>query len=272
VVVFWDDLEAAKHEVAKSLLIMNGVIIAGAAVASYILAGRSLEPLELAMEKQRRFIGDASHELRTPIAAMRTSVEVILRAKNNTKEDLRVALAEAREEIVNLQELTDSLLDFAKYGEGELAFEDFQLKPSFLKVLRRIRPLAREKGIKVIQNVKEVELQAHQDSIEQLLSILLDNAVKYSPKNSKVVVTMEKKKSDVLINVMNTGPGISKKDRKRIFDRFYRADSARAKEKNNGFGLGLSLARRIVDSHNGSIDVKNKKGLGTEVVVKLPSG
>ena len=122
------------------------------------------------------------------------------------------------------------------------------------------------------QKLKKVTVKGHRASLDELVSILVDNAIKFSKKDSKVIVRTKKDKNIAILQVIDKGTGIRKTDQPHIFNRFYQADSSRSKIKNDGFGLGLSIAKKIVKIHNGTIIVKSEFGKGSTFTVKLPLG
>lgn len=270
---FVEDLEEAKRRLIFNLGVLNVAILGISALAGYFLAGRTLAPIENALEEQKRFVADASHELRTPLTALKTSLEVALRDKKITLGEAKMVLEENLTEVESLKTLTDKLLDLTRYqGNGHnLKFEEIDIKTVAEKAVKKILPLAREKAIDLKTEVKSQKLLAHEESLEEMLLIFLDNAVKYTPKNGKVTVMTEADKKWLVIKIKDTGIGISKEDLPHIFDRFYRVDQARSKEKVAGFGLGLSLARKVIEIHKGTMEISSVLGKGTTFTIKLPT-
>ena len=200
-------------------------------------------------------------------------MEVTLRDKNLSLQQAKKILSENITEVDKLQSLSHQLLRLAQFEKpnGYLQFEKTSLVKIIEEAVRKILPLAKQKSISIDKNLKDAEIKGNKDSLLDLFVILLDNAVKYSPKDSEVEIKTEKTDGAVLISVKDEGIGISEKDLPHIFDRFFRADSARAKDKADGYGLGLSIAKKIVEAHNGLITVKSKSGKGCEFTVRLPS-
>jgi len=268
-----NDLRTAKQRVVIMLLFANGAIIIISALVGYFLAGRTLRPIEEMVEEQNRFISDASHELRTPLAALKTSTEVALREKKISGADARNILEENLEDIGSLELLSERLLHLSQYQKGErvLAFERIDLGKTINTSYKKILPLARKKNIMIDIDVRENYIEADRVSIEEIILILLDNAVKYTPDGGKVSISSRVDGRNAIIKVIDSGPGISPKDIPRIFDRFYRADHSRSKVKVSGFGLGLPIVKRVVELHHGSVSVSSKIGSGSTFIVRLPA-
>jgi len=268
------DLNEAKNRVKFYLFLLNGFILLISAAAGYFLAGKALEPIEEAMEEQKRFVADASHELRTPLAALKTTTEVSLRDKNLTVKKLKKALEDNLDEVESLGKLTNRLLALVKQpnnGNGP-ALSSFPVKEVLTKVLKKIKPLAWKKKISLKTELEPGDqmIEADKTAFEELLLILLDNAVKYTPPKGWVALSAGTAGKNLLISVQDNGIGIGPEHLPHIFDRFYRVDTARPRTKTDGFGLGLALAKRIVEQHQGTIKVSSQVGKGTTCSLQLP--
>lgn len=291
---FTEDFEEAKRRVLFNLLIINGAILTFSAFAGYFLAGKTLKPIENALEEQKRFVADASHELRTPLTALKTSMEVALRGKNMSLSQAKDLIKGSLEDINSMQSLANKLLSLATYQSNgqSLVFKELDIAKVMEEVSRKISPLAKEKEIEMITDIKSQNFQVNEESLEEMLLIFLDNAVKYTPKGGKVMVMIEMGKKLLVIKVKDTGIGITKEDLPHIFDRFYRADQSRTRshlrggpdrggpersrrnssdsEEIGGFGLGLSLAKKIIEIHKGTVEVDSVLGKGTTFTITLP--
>lgn len=270
---FIEDLEAARKRVLFILLYANGAILIFSGLAGYFLAGKTLKPIEKAMEEQKRFVADASHELRTPLTALKTSMEVALRDKKMTAKEAKKVIKSNLEDIDSLQSLSSNLIRLANLqSDGQnLVFGDIDIAEVIKKAYRKILPLAKEKSIDIKLKVRNQTIQANRESLEEMMLIFLDNAVKYTPPKGKVTVKTRTDKRNLILEIKDTGIGIAKKDLPHIFDRFYRADLARSKNEAGGYGLGLSIAKKIADSHRGAITVESKLGQGSTFTLRLPS-
>jgi len=269
---FLQDLEESRKNVLIILFYTNGVILILSALSGYFLAGKTLLPIEKSLEEQKRFVADASHELKTPLTVLQTTIEVSLRDKKLNLTGAKKVIKSNLEETVRLSKLANDLLNLTRYesGNGNFVLKKINIKKLIEETYRKIKPIVSSKNIKVDLSLKNIYLNANKESIEQLITVLMDNAFKFTPKNGSVSVTTKKDNHYVYISVKDTGIGIAPKDIPNIFDRFYRADQSRSKQEINGFGLGLSMARKIVDLHNGAIEVKSNLNKGSIFTVKLP--
>lgn len=287
---FVEDFEEAKRRLLLNLLLINGAIFGVSALAGYFLAGKTLRPIENALEEQKRFVADASHELRTPLTALKTSMEVALRDKKMSLIQARDLIKDNLEDINSMQSLTNKLLSLANYQSNghNLVFEEVEISEVIKDTYRKISPLAKEKDIEVNLKIKDQKLLANKESLKEMMLIFLDNGVKYTPTGGKVTVEGESNKRNFVIKVKDTGIGIAKEDLPHIFDRFYRADQSRSRshlrgdrlslrshdssdgEEIGGFGLGLSLAKKIIEIHKGTVEVASVLGRGTTFTIRLP--
>jgi signal transduction histidine kinase len=223
------------------------------------------------LDEQNRFITDASHELRTPLTSLKTSIEVNLRNKNLTINQAKNLIQSNLEDVEYLRVLSDGLLRLAYYQEpnGNMLFEKVSLKEIAENAVDKVKALALDNKIKINSRIENLEIHGDKKSLTELLVILLDNAIKYGKQNSSVKINTLKEDGKVIISVSDNGIGIDEKDLPHIFDRFYRAEKSRSKENVSGYGLGLSIAKKIVELHNGLITVESKKGEGTAFMVAL---
>src|SRR3989344_407446 len=269
---FIDDLREAKTRVLFILLYTNGVIFVMSGIAGYFLAGRTLAPIEQAMEEQKRFVADASHELKTPLTALQTSTEVALRNKKLSLKDAKNALKGNLEDLESLKKLTNDLLSLTSFQQNgnKLPLSKIDVGNVVNSAYKKIAPLAKKKNIIVQLDSKKVNIKSNEEILEKLIAILLDNAVKYTPGGGKVFLSVATGQRNLIINVKDTGVGIAKRDIPHIFDRFFRAEASRTKGAADGYGLGLSIAKQIVKLHNGSINVNSTQDKGSTFTVKLP--
>lgn len=267
-----DNVTQAQKSMAVRLLYINLFIAGVAGAASYFLASRTLRPIEESVEEQKRFVADASHELRTPLTALKTNIEVSLRDKKLSTKNARETLQGSLVDVAEIEKLTNSLLDLSSIQDlkQNLPCEMTDLSQVVKKVVEKMKPLADRKKIKLIAKSHKSVVSCSPDGLSKLVEILVDNAIKYTPKGGKVTVSLNANKKDVVLVVKDNGIGIDKKDLPYIFDRFYRADDSRGKSQANGHGLGLSIAKKIVDLHDGTISVESKPGKGSTFSVKLP--
>lgn len=261
--------EEGKKRVISNLIVLNIVVLIGGGSASYWLARRTMHPVEEAMQAQNRFTADASHELRTPLAAMRLETEVALMTDKKLSKDTKALLASNLEEIDRMTKLSEDLLTLAS-GESAYETQKLNLQEITIKVLERMEPLIKLKNSIITTNLDKLWIAGRSEEIERVLTILIDNAIKYSLKKSTVTVTLMKHGDQARLIIKDTGVGIAEADIPHIFDRFYRANNARTESASNGYGLGLPIAQKIVHEHNGTINVKSKIGDSSSFIVQLP--
>ena len=243
----------------QNLVIINLCILISGGLISYYLARRSLMPIERAHEAQARFTADASHELRTPITAMRTETEVSLADPDLTLADAKLQLESNIEEMEKLTHLSDGLLQLARLNNGDdLPKETVQLQALLNEVASRVEKSAQNKKQTIeLPKAGDLDISVNEDTFTQALVTIVDNAIKYSPKKATITITAKKQRSGVRISIADQGSGIPKADLPYIFDRFYRAESSRKKRGAGGYGIGLSIAKAIVEAHGGTITAKN---------------
>lgn len=264
------EIQAARIRLISTLAFINFVIFVLAGAAGYFLAGRTLKPIKKMMEEQNRFITDSSHELRTPLTSLKTEIEVGLRSKKLNLKIARKILESNLEEVINLEMLSNNLLELAQNGNlvNKNALKKVSLSEILKKAVYKTQKMADAKQIKVINNIKDTKIIGAEDRLVEVFIILLDNSIKYSLNKGNIELISKIKDNKVLISVIDYGMGISREDLPHIFDRFYRADKSRTKK---GYGLGLSIAKKIVESHGGTISAESEPGVKTTFIVSLPS-
>ncbi len=261
--------QAEQHLIANLVLYNIGILVLGGA-ASFAMARRTLRPLEQAMEAQSRFTADASHELRTPLTAMQTEIEVALRAHNLTVAEAKEQLASNLEEVAKLQALSNGLLALANQDAEHFVPRRLSIKSILDQAIKNSATAAKQKEVVIDNQAGNVSVLGDKDSLVQLFAILLENAIKYSPPKTTITISSQVKGNNAHIAVHDQGHGITPSDLPHIFERLYRADSSRTKEKVNGYGLGLSIAKKIVELHCGAIDAISQEGKGSTFTVRLP--
>lgn len=265
-------IEESKDRILGRLIATNVIILVGEGILSYYLARRTLQPIQEAHEAQSRFTADASHELRTPIAIMQSEIEVALMNPKLTLADAKARLSSNLEELAKLTTLSEGLLRLARLENSDLQLEKVQLGDLLDKSVARVLPLAEKKKILIKKPDKITNVVAgDMDSLGEAIVILLDNAVKYSPEKTEVTVSVRKENRHILLQIKDKGIGIKASELPHIFERFYRADSARSKQKTNGYGLGLAIAKNIIEKHHGSISATSSPGKGAVFTLRLPS-
>jgi two-component system OmpR family sensor kinase len=222
---------------------------------------------EQTLQRQRRFVADASHELRTPLTTIRGNLGLLQRQPPIAEEDERAVVGDMVDETNRLIRLTNDLLALARSDAGRsLRSEPVPIAPLVDDVCRQAKLLGDQRTIGC-EAVTEVNARGDQDAIKQVLLILLDNALKYTPAGGAITIGAEKADRVVNIRIADTGPGIAPEDLPHIFERFYRSDEARS---GDGAGLGLAIAQELIAAQHGEITVKSKPGKGSAFTVSLP--
>lgn len=265
-------VDEIRKRLIAALAVINGGILILSGGAGFFLAGRTLRPIEEMVQEQNRFIADASHELRTPLTSIKTQTEVSLRDKKLTLVEAKSLLVSNLEEVDNLQSISDRLLELAQIEKPNyFVFRPLDFQDLIRSAVSKVRPLAREKNITIKPLKSKVPLlEGDRGSLMEMLVIFLDNAVKYSPENTAVNLSVKLSAQTIMLTVSDQGIGIDKKDLPNIFERFYRSDKSRTDHHVAGYGLGLSIAKKIIDAHNGTIQVTTKKNQGSAFLITLP--
>lgn len=249
---------------AGTLVAMLLVVLGG-----YKLAQKSAAPIERATENMRRFMADAAHELRTPVAVLRSLAETTLQRPRELSDYGRV-LERVEREAERLGGIVGNLLMLSRADADQLVLqrERIYLDDITSDTAEAVRPLAQQRGVSIgIDRFEEAAVMGDPVLVRQLVMIVLDNALKFTPAGGRVALDVSASGGRPTVVIKDNGVGISPEHLPHIFERFYRADSARATE---GAGLGLSIARWIADAHAAQIDVTSIAGEGTSVALRFP--
>ncbi len=248
-----------------------------ALVGGYVLSGRALRPIKVAMDGQRAFIADASHELRTPVAVVRTNAEILDRhieaGKLGQAETDTLAVQDILSETDRLGKMVGQMLTLAQADAGQtvLAESDLSLGELAEEVGRSMRALAQAKGIAFdVEASVNVWVHGDRERLREVIVTLVDNAIKYTPGGGRITLSVARSHRKATIIVADTGAGIPPGSLPHLFERFYRVDAARSRDE-GGTGLGLSIAWHIVHAHGGTIQAESEVGKGTTMVVELRS-
>ena len=248
-----------RGSVIVSLAALNGVMLLVGYWLSLLLARRTLAPIERTMRAQVQFVSDASHELRTPLTALMTTNEVALRKKTLDEKKVRAVFQRNIDEVEKLRELTDNLLRLTQVDNQQIEKQAVDMAEFVRDMVDRYQPVANKKQVALDVQVPSVMHAVTVTAVTQILGTLIDNAIKYSPSGSTVVIRLDGQ----TLSVVDQGIGIAKQDQAKIFDRFYRSDEARTRGHNSGYGLGLAIARAVADKNSYQLSVKSEAGQGS---------
>lgn len=263
-------INEGRQNLKSNLVLLNLITFGAGLAASYLLARKTLEPIEEAMKSQMQFTADASHELRTPLTAMQTEIEVALRDKNLSKTEARELLESNLEEVEKLRRLSDGLLQLAQQRNKTLYEGSVAVAGIVHDAKSHVLKQAGKKKITIAEDIAQnLKARGDQVSLAEVVAILLDNAIKYSDNGTLINVTARQAGAMIEIRVSDQGVGIEPIDLPNIFNRFYRADASRTKKDVGGYGLGLSIAKKIIDLHGGQISVESSSKKGSTFLVKV---
>ena len=249
---------AAEKQIFEAMMILNFAILVAGGWGSAILARKTLAPLEKAHQLQSEFVSNASHEIRTPLSTIQLETELILKDKNASREDLREILQSNLEEAKSLESLTSMLLRLSKIEK--IALENVNLNEI---VKNRLEKFPSDK-INFTES-KEFIVYANETAIAELATILVDNALKYNTSKEKIDVKIFRENRQAILEVSNFSRQIEKSELDKLFERFYRSDNARScNGKCEGHGLGLAIAKKLVENLESSLTVRNEKVAGEE--------
>lgn len=261
--------DQAQDILLNRFLTINIIIILFIMILGFLLTHKTLAPIKSNMQKQKRFIADASHELRTPIAVIISGLEVNL---NNKKLDLAGAkktLQNSLEEMREFSKLSNTLLDISKYDTPtKIEYETIQMDEFIKSIIEKNKSLAQNKEINIETNVNSPTIiLGNKIELGRVFYNILDNAIKYTQNGGKILITDKKVLNKYTLTISDNGKGIEKDVINKIFDSFFRGDSSRH---TNGAGLGLTLSKKIIESHKGTISIKSQVNKGTNVIITLP--
>lgn len=248
-----------RGSVILSLAALNGVMLLIGYWLSLLLARRTLAPIERAMRAQVQFVSDASHELRTPLTALMTTNEVALRKKTLDEKKVRAVFQRNIDEVEKLRKLTDNLLQLTQVDNQQIEKQAVDMAELIRDIVDRYQPVADKKQVALDMQVPSVTHVVAVVAVTQILGTLIDNAIKYSPLGSTVVIRLDGQ----TLSVVDQGIGIAKQNQAKVFDRFYRSDEARTRGHGSGYGLGLAIARAVADKNGYQLSVKSELGQGS---------
>ncbi len=263
----------AQHRTLMNLLVIflvvGGMSLVLLLLISIYFANKSIEPIKEVFEKQQQFIADASHELRTPLSVIKTNLALITDNSEETVKSQARWIGYISSQTDRMSNLVDDMLALARfdYTEIRLPFSRFDLSQVVNSTLLSFEAVFFENHITLDSQIQpDVFLSGDKESIKKVINILIDNAIKNTPANGRISVQLTADKTQ--ITVSNTGPGIPAEHLDKIFQRFYRMDTSRTRE-NGGYGLGLAIAKSIIEQHQGRIYARSSPGVDTTFIVEL---
>jgi len=251
---------------AISAIIIGLLGITAICVIAQKISKIIVKPVEDSFEKQKQFVSDASHELKTPLAVIEANSDVL---KDKVGESKWITYIQ--NEVHSMDKLVNDLLLLAKMENTNTSnIQKFDLSKEVQTTVAVFESMIYEKEIKLETNIEEgILFNGENEDIKRIVSIILDNAVKHTEKGNKIIVSAQKEKNDVKIEIKNQGEPIPAEEQEKIFERFYRVDKARNRSEKR-YGLGLAIAKEIVNKYNGTIKANSKDGF-TSFTVKLSS-
>ena len=266
-----------QSEMRISLYTVLGGIVIGAIIApitGLFLARRAMRPIDAAFAAQRAFVADASHEMRTPLAVLRANAEMLERVPDLTEADVRAEARNLVGEVDEIARLVDDLIFLAHADEGAPGL--FAHAPVDLSAIVESEIAAHQHRVQAAGQALTgriapgVTVTGDASRLRQALRILIDNAILYTPAGGMIAVSLAVEGNEATLRVRDTGPGIAATDLRRIFDRFYRSDTARG-QRSGGSGLGLAIAKSIVEAHDGTISAESEPGKGATFTIRIPT-
>jgi signal transduction histidine kinase len=266
-------IEQAEDRLERILYLVDALILILVPFLSYVLAGKTLQPIEKMHQQQKKFIADAAHELRTPLAVMKAGAEATLAGSGPVAEYEKL-LRESLEEIDRMAAMVDDLLFLARADSARpVPLLPVDLSALVKSQVERMESYAQKKGMSLDENIDMGGVPAfHCDAagFKRLVANLVGNALEHNQPGGTVTVGLKPMGQHIELSVSDTGSGIAATDLPHIFDRFYTGDPARTTTKGTGAGLGLSIVKEIADIHRGKITVESEPGKGTVIRIDFP--
>ncbi len=237
---------------------------------SLYFANKSIKPLNKLWNKQKQFVADATHELKTPLTIINANTDLLLMNENEKIKSQKKWLEYIKMETNGMNKLINDLLNSAKAEEENILFNNINVSDLIEEIILSFETILYEKNIKFRSNVeKNIIILTNSEKLKQVIVILLDNAIKYIDDNGKIEISLKKIKRNIIFEISNTGKGISKEDLPHIFERFYKSDKARTNNNSNSFGLGLYIAKNIICKLNGSLSCESSENKKTKFIIKI---
>lgn len=239
-------------------------------IISMFISEKAIQPVRTSMEEQKKFVADASHELRTPLAVIRSNIELIMESPDSTVKENEKWLGYIHQEALRITTMTENLLTLERYDskKTEYSNELFSLSELVEEIAAGFLHLINSYGLSFEKHIqKDIYFYASPEKIKQLLTIFIDNAVKYT-KEGSVSLSLKQIDNEISISIKDSGSGIKDEDKDKIFERFYRVDKSRSRNL-GGSGLGLSIAKTIIDEYKGKVELCSEFGVGSDFIISF---
>lgn len=265
-------LQNTVTQLIRSFLLVGCISLIVLLFISFYLTNKALKPIKETFEKQKQFISDASHELKTPLTIIKTNASLVLSNPEDSVRHQSKWINYISSQADRMSELVNEMLSLAKLDidENKLELKSINMSKIVQSMMLGFDAIIYENSIELEENISnDICINGDTEEIKKLFSILMDNAIKHSNKSGKITVDLFKDKNKVKLMVKNTGEGIEAEHLEKIFERFYRVDTSRVRE-TGGYGLGLSIAKSIATQHKGKIYAKSNVGKDATFIVELP--
>lgn len=260
------------YQLLKSFLLVGVLSLIILFIISIYFTNKSIKPIKEAFDKQKQFIADASHELKTPITIIKTNTSLVLSNPNDTIKHQAKWINYINSQTDRMSKLIDEMLSLAKLDaqENNIILVPINISKVIESMILMFDAIIYENNINLETTIsRDVFVNGDKENLKKLFSILMDNAIKHTNKNGTLSIKLITDKNKVKIIVKNTGKGIAKENLEKIFDRYYRSDDSRLRE-TGGYGLGLAIAKSIVSKHKGKIYAQSTLNKDTSFIVELP--
>lgn len=262
-------IDKAQDILLNRFISIDSAIIFFIIILGFLLTNKTLEPIESNMQKQKRFVADASHELRTPIAVVISGLEVNLNNKNLDLASAKKTLENTLEEMREFSKLSNNLLDLSKYDRVvEVEYENINISELIKDIVEKNKGLAIVKNINIENKItSNASVRGNKMELSRVFFNVLDNAIKYTKDAGTISISDKITSNKYIVYINDNGVGIREDILNKIFDPFFRGDVSRHA---NGAGLGLTLSKKIIENHKGTIVIKSQLNKGTNVIISLP--
>lgn len=264
-------VEKTIDQMGDAIAFADLIIIIISGFLSYWLSGKTLKPIKIALEAQEQFSANASHELRTPLSVIKTDLEVFIRQDKPSADEIKSIANRSLEEINYMSRIIENLLILArsKKTNTTINFEEISVSKTVNFVIKKLEKKVKEKHLLLLLEKKDdVLVYGNEQMLEQLFFNIINNAISYT-QSGTITVTISSTKDKAIVQIKDTGIGISKENIKRIFEPFYKVDVSRS-TRSDSIGLGLAIVKEIVKKHKGSIDIQSEIGKETVIKVEMP--